>query len=102
MLLNTPKESCSPMTDIREHAITAVRNFRRMADELQARNVGIAGGLVLPETSASRAREFTSRMDAETARLMQAFPEFTPSDWEVFIDLVPNVRKLLNMGGKTL
>lgn len=85
--------------DLRAHALDAVRNFQARTAAIRATVQAQESGLVLPSAGlgARQAREFASMMDAETARLMKAFPEFGPAEWEVFIDLLPNVRKLLGL-----
>lgn len=92
------------MDAAKETIIQAVRNFRHKIDEQQGRRRAFEAGLVTPEPNTRRANEFVAVMNAETARLMSAIPEFTDPDWEVFIDLVGNIRHMLDMkeGGVTL
>ena len=57
-------------------------------------------GLITPEDSKRHGvNTFAEFMDAHTRRIMHQFPDMTPVEWEAFLELIPNVRKVLGMSG---
>lgn len=85
------------MTDQSEAIVyDAVRKFRAMIAAQQAHIRAYENGLVgKPQTNARLASEFSVQMNLCARQIMGAYPEFSPDEWEAFVDLMPEVRHVL-------
>lgn len=85
--------------------LNIIRRYQAQRDRISSAWKLRHSPLALPgQTPPPSLSDFTVMMDSHTRELMSALTgdgePWSPLDWEAFLELLPNMRKLLNLTGE--